>query len=952
MALGVNRSAAEVERHSNVNAGDTSVRSASSRSSRRTEAVGTRSIALLSQRIPDFSVVEFTDRWKRYEVFEELGRGAMGKVYRALDRQLRREVALKCVIEDEESNQHVVERFVDEIVLHARLTHPAIAPIYDFGLTPQGHLFMAMEVVYGESLEAIIHRYHTEEDADTSLHLNDLLVRFMKVCEAISFSHGQGIIHRDLKPENIMCGEFGEVFVMDWGLATTVDAVPQNVAMFNEAFSVSDAERAHAMEEVRRMVEERMEKARRKKHSAIDLDLAHKSMMGSVVGTVGYLSPEQALGRDVGHATDIYSLSCILYHILCGKPPVSSAGQEGSGVWGVLDAVIDGRILPPTQRGSARPISESLSAIAMRGLHRDPRQRYATVDELRGDLLGWIRQQSRARQLTVDIEDNLVKAERKVASGRAEEARLLLHGAMDSLEGLEGVEHLRRNVQLVLDDAARLVAERQERLAAGKAFRDLQNAVMESQFGLILGHLRLPAPTIRRAHDHLLQGLQSSGCWNDPVYTLERFRKLEIEQRSGGGETELRDQMVAALFLFGWVSVRMAMVTSTAHGKEMFERHAEQAMRQLSKLSTSYRAPLLLKARLARMREDQDEEARLLNQAANMPVRGADDHTFLATIRFVDYQIREAFDHLEQALALDPSAFWAHALLIFVNYGMGNREAAFAALRSCQALQPRQSILWTIRGFLLREYGEFDAAHDALGRGLRYGPNDPLARLIRADVRLRLGRIDWERDLDTAGDLVTPPRSTWDYFVLALIALYKKDTEYAREFVVAAMMRSPGMPQLYGLEASILMRIGDYDLAEQSLRKALDLAPHDPRLTESLLGLLVHQKRYGEARSKFPVAEQSRPGAASPHVLLLAARAFAGYVGEDNDDDNSNLAQALLLLQRAARAQVISRREVEHVPEFASVRDRPEFRRLLLTLRDGPPVPRLFQPSMDDLQDS
>lgn len=919
------------------------------KSSRRLKVLSTRSLELLEERVRDFSAVEFTDRWKRYDVGEELGRGAMGQVFRALDTQLRREVAVKCVIEGEGDSDQVVDRFLDEIVLHARLTHPAIAPIYDFGLTPEGHLFMSMELVFGDSFQQIVQRYHESELDQENLHLNDLLARFMKVCDAMSFAHGLGIIHRDLKPENIMCGEFGEVFVMDWGLATTIDsAVPQSGHIFDGVFSVSDREKETARREMQDFVEKRIEKAQRKRHQ-VEVDLAHKSMMGNVVGTVGYLAPEQALGRSVGHSADIYSLSCILYEILCGRAPVSSDGS--TDVWALLDSVIDGRILPPNQRGSKHRISNELSDIAMKGLSRDPRHRFNSVDEMRTRLLAWIRKQSMARQMIIEIEDSVVEAERKVAANRPEEARLLLSSALESLEIIEDTEKLQATVRGVLEDADTLIAKTKERSEAGKAFRELRATVIESQFGLILGHLRLPAPTIRRAHDRLFTELQSAGVWTDPVHALKRFKELGIEQRQAGGEADLREQLVAALFLFGWVSTRMAMVTSESHGKDMFERHAEQAMKKLQKLSKNYRAPFVILARLASMRDDPELAKHLEEKARATYVRGADDHTFLATVAFVDYRIEDALENLEAALGLDPSEFWAHALMIFVHYGLGDRKATFSALRTAQALQPREPTLWAIRGFLLREYGEFEEAHEALGRALRYGPNDPLSRLMRADLRLRLGRIDWERDLDTAGDLVTPPKVTWDYFVLALIALYKHDTEYAREFVLAAMMRSPGMPQLYGLEASILMRIGDFEIAEKQLTKALEMAPSDPRLTETLLSLLIHQKRYGEARSRFQEDELRSPAAITPNILLLAARSYAGYAGKDGDDDDtSDLEQAMILLRRAADMQVLARSEVDQAPEFSQLRERYEFKKLLGIFRDGPPVPRLFQPSLEDLR--
>lgn len=905
---------------------------------------------LLRDRIPDFNPEPFYQRWHRYEVYEELGRGAMGIVYRAFDRELIRDVALKCIIDSEVSSDDQVDRFFDEIQLHARLTHPSIAPIYDFGLTPDGHLFMAMELVVGESFEKVIERYHGGS-GESAGSLIDLLDRFSRVCEAVSFAHKLGILHRDIKPENVICGEYGEVLVMDWGLAKTFKV---GVALAAEApLEATEAERSAARTEIRKKFSQRLKKQRNQRRAADEqVALAHQSLAGSVVGTIGYMSPEQALGRSdrIDERSDIYALACMLYHILCGKAPVRDE-TEGRDPWKALDSVIDGLILPPSQRGGRHQIPDELVEIAMRGISREPRDRFASASELRQALQDWVRRQAMVSYVVIEVEDAVREAEAKLKAGRPAEAKLLLSGAVQKLEGVDVPNRLRAAVNLAFEQVNASIAERDERNKAIKSFRDLHHAVVESQFGLVMSNLRLPVPSIRRAHDRLIQALKDSGVWYDPEATLARMEQHRVTRSDELAHIEgVREELILAAFLMAWVSLRMSLVTSAAHGRDKFQRNGELAIRQLQKLSPDYQASVVLEARLADSRGDGEAARRLEAQAAQMPVHGPDDHLYLATIHYGDYQLERSLVHVKLALELDPGAFWGHALMVFIHSGLGERLEAFAALRTCQAMQPKQPILWTVKGFLQREYGEFEAAHRSLDRALRYGPSDPLSRLIRADLRLRLGRIDWQRDLDMAADLVTPPNTTWDYFVLSLVALYKNDVEYALEFVRAAQMRSPGMPQLYGLEASILMRTGIYDLAEDLLRKALEMAPNDPRLTESILALLVAQRRYSEAVTKYLDDEERRPGGGTANVLLLAARAFAGYAGpEGDDDDSSNEQQALMLLHKAARSGVISKAEVEQAPEFKHLHSRHDFRRIRNMLRDGPPAPRLFQPALGDL---
>lgn len=933
-------------------------------SSTRTERLDTYSIRLLRERIENFSIVEYVDRWRRYELGRELGRGGMGVVYKAIDKELKRQVALKCTNDDDGGDREIVERFLDEIQLHARLTHPSIAPIYDFGLTDEGHLFMAMEVVFGESLEILIKRYHERSaDGHERVHLTDLLTRFTRVCDAMSFAHRVGVIHRDLKPENVICGEFGEVFVMDWGLATTIQptsAINTDTTRIEELTEATAKEREAARDEIKRLVEEQIEKRRVRETQKVrrqsrgklpTVSLAHQSLMGSVVGTIGYMSPEQALGRNdsVDHRSDTYALGSILYHLLCGKPPIEGGGNN---VWDALDAVIDGRIVPPDQRGSARRVPDALARIAMKALSRDPKDRFNDSAELRREIQDWVRRQTMSSYVLLEIEETLGEAKAQLEAGRPKDAKLLLSGSLDRLQNIDGAEGLRRQVERVIESANEKVAEQDERDEALRSFRELHEAIIESQFGLVLSYLRLPAPTIRRAHDRVFKALQKSGVWHDPKAALARFERFKVHQDHAISLTiDLREHIILAMFLFAWVSTRMSMVTSKEHGKDVFQRHAEMSMLHLRELAPSYRSTKLNAARMARLKGEEGLARSLEILAEKVPVQGASDHIFLATLHFFDYELNEALEHVRSALDLDPGAFWGHALLIFIYSGNGDRESTFAALRTCQALQPREPILWTIKGFLLREYGLFEDAHTALDRALRYRPGDPLARLIRADLRLRLGRIDWQRDLDTAADLVMPPKHTWDYFVLALISLYKKDYEYAVEFVKAAQKRSPGMPQLYGIEASIYLRMGEFEKGEKLLREALEMSPNDPRLVESLMALLVYQRRFGEARTQFLDDESRRPGAATPSVLLLGARSFAGYADGADNEESSDEQMAMMLIFKAARSGVIAEEEVLEVDEFKHLVSRPDFARVRAMLRAGPAAPRLFQPAIGDNPD-
>ncbi|HEY0511623.1 MAG TPA: serine/threonine-protein kinase [Thermoanaerobaculia bacterium] len=214
-----------------------------------------------------------------YEILETLGRGGMGTVYRAVDRKLDREVALK-VVQLPEGARETVDRLLREARVLARLEHPGIVPVHDAGLLPDGRAFYAMKRVRGLRLD---------EHARAVL-LTERLRAFERVCEAVAFAHAHGVIHRDLKPENVMVGPFGEVLVMDWGVAKVNGDPPAGEeGRGGEGSTFQSMETAH----------------------------------GTILGTPGYMAPEQERGEvdRITGRTDVYALGAILGFLLAGETP-------------------------------------------------------------------------------------------------------------------------------------------------------------------------------------------------------------------------------------------------------------------------------------------------------------------------------------------------------------------------------------------------------------------------------------------------------------------------------------------------------------------------------------------------------------------------------------------------------------------------------------------------------
>jgi serine/threonine protein kinase len=259
----------------------------------------------------------------KYSLIRKIGSGGMAEVYLVFDEQLEREAALK-VIHPAHSADDLPERMMREAKVNAQMEHPSIVPVHDAGVLPDGRNFYVMKYVQGESLDFYSPR----------VSLKDRLAILQKICDAVSFAHSRGVIHRDLKPQNVMVGTFGEVQVMDWGLAKLLRA----------PVAKPPGENRH--------------------RGAFQTDA------GTVLGTPEYMPPEQERGSTtiLDERSDIYALGAILYYLLTLAPP--------------------SRSIRPRDQNPAVP--KRLEAVCRKAMSEMPEARYDSAQELSRDISAYL----------------------------------------------------------------------------------------------------------------------------------------------------------------------------------------------------------------------------------------------------------------------------------------------------------------------------------------------------------------------------------------------------------------------------------------------------------------------------------------------------------------------------------------------------------------------------------
>lgn len=337
----------------------------------KADTLGPRPVTAHTQALREALPEEFL-REKKYEIGGLVAQGGMGAILDAHEATTGRTVAMKVMLENASPDD--LRRFITEAKVTAQLEHPNIVPVYELSVDEHDQVFYTMKFVRGITLHTILDLLGKGIPGTVRKYsLSSLLTVFQKVCDALAYAHAKGVIHRDLKPANIMIGDFGEVMVMDWGLAKFFGrhAEPEKKPEQSAASGVIRVGSARA--------------------ASATLQNAAHTMAGQVFGTPQFMAPEQGRGEvdKLDGRADIYALGAILYNMLALAPPV-----DGEDPQAVLDLAIAGHITPlnlhakyPHLPGGRIP--DSLAAVVRKALALHPSARYQTVADLQADLAAY-----------------------------------------------------------------------------------------------------------------------------------------------------------------------------------------------------------------------------------------------------------------------------------------------------------------------------------------------------------------------------------------------------------------------------------------------------------------------------------------------------------------------------------------------------------------------------------
>jgi tetratricopeptide (TPR) repeat protein/tRNA A-37 threonylcarbamoyl transferase component Bud32 len=745
----------------------------------------------------------------RYEILERLGQGATAIVYRARDRELHRQVALKVLRETTALSEVARQRFRRESQAAASLSHPRLITVYDAGEV-QGRLYLVMELVEGRPLSALL--------SGKELGQEGLLRLIEQAARGVAVAHQKGIVHRDLKPGNIMVGPGGEPKVGDFGLAHLVD-------------------------------------------SSQELTRA-----GAALGTPLYMSPEQAEGHvgDISPRTDVYALGAMLYEIVTGSVP--HAGETMAELYG---KIIQGEVASPRR---ARPeLSRDLETVMLKALEKDPRRRYSDAGDFADDLDRYLNGQPVRARPVPPLWRTLrkVAANRSLLGAMIAALVLLSLGFAWFLRSQSNLDRYHAAYQAGMESWTRAAgASRIDPAALAEVANGARIRFEEA--GQALPQRPEPWLMIGRCRMLSGDGAGAIAAWDQALRRDPRFGPALFERgkfylgsyaglrtpppaRAGGGRV-----------LFGGAE------PESPQQKEL-RLQGEAALQEASAASgLAVPEQAYLRGALAYGKGAYPEAAAALETYAAANPWDARAFALLGNASYYSGDFAKAEAHLTQALRLDPQPRVSRARA-YVRYSLRKYAEALVDIDECLRFEPENPEILCDRGLLLQALGRLDDAEKEYGRALDREPK--MARALNNRGTVRAARRDFERaSSDFEQAIFENPLSSEAYVNLGTVLVAQGKLDRAIQEFTTAVALDPGGAEPYANRGLALKLKGDAAGAFSDFQAAVEHDPRNPdarlHLAEALEERGNRPGAVKELREALRVADPAWPRRAAADALL------------------------------------------------------------------------------------
>jgi tetratricopeptide (TPR) repeat protein/tRNA A-37 threonylcarbamoyl transferase component Bud32 len=783
----------------------------------------------------DPSVGQPTSAGQRFRILRPHAEGGLGTVSVAHDQELNREVALKEIQDRHADRLESRVRFLREAEVTGRLEHPGIVPVYGLGRYADGRPFYAMRLIRGNSLQDELARFHEadipgRDRGERALALRKLLGRFLDVCDAMAYAHSRGVLHRDLKPRNIMLGKYGETLVVDWGLAKPIDEPVPGAAPQEEPLVLSPG------------------------NGAVE------TLAGAALGTPAYMSPEQAAGEleRLGPASDVYSLGATLYALLTGHAPI-----QGQSARSILDRVRRGEFLPPSRicPGTDR----ALEAICLKAMASCPEDRYTSARALADDLEHWLADEPVAAYRPPWTWWLARWARRHRAEVQAAAAALLVITLMSAAAAIL----IRRTQQVETVLASQAALEK-----ARETYERFQKGYGEATFYATQFFDLDPASSRDKTRVAIRSALASLGVSEDGAGSPTLNHDYLIRRRE-----ELAARCAELLLLLAEVEAPTPADRSDPEPRDRLQ-HAVRILDRAARLGGPTWMYHLQRADCLSRLGDEPGAADERRQAARESDRTV-DHFHLGMLHLFRGEPAAALPAYERALGLRPDDFWAQYFTAICLLKLGRPAEANAHLTAC--ISRRRDFLWCylMRGCVLGELGQFEAAEADYRTALGLGPDTQTRYGILVNCgRMRILREQFDEahaDLHEAIRLL--PTRYEAYVNRALAFRSQQDWDQAEAQLLRAILLAPDVAAPYRNRARLRIQRGQPAAALEDLDRAIRreaASPRDLAEDDTERGVVLYRAgRYEEAVTAYDAALLAQPSALA-HRLRAEAMTELG----------------------------------------------------------------------------